>query len=418
MYRLSIKIFLNFIVVVMLLYAISTFASVATNQSFGLMTAGGEGGKIIKVTNLNNHGDGSLRWALSQKGMRIIVFEVGGIIDLAKEGIEINQSFVTVAGQTAPDPGITLIRGGIKVKTNDVIIQHLMIRPGDNNEARRSGWESDGIAVSGSDAYNVHIDHCSLTWAIDENLSASGPRDKGHAATSHDIAFTNNIIAEALDNSTHIKGRHSKGLLVHDYVQNVAVVSNLFAHNDRRNPYFKGNTTGIVVNNLLYNIGNAAVQVGYIDDEYVISGLTPVNPRISVVGNTLIYGNSSYSDLPLVAYQGDVFMQNNTVVNLMGKAMPQTHGSIKTLESAPVWPQGLEVIAELQVKAHVLQNVGARPWRRDAIDQRIIDSVIQGNGQIIDSQNEVGGYPKYAATYRFLPLPSGDTQEWLHSFDK
>lgn len=385
-------------------------------NGFGLDTLGGHGGRIIKVTNTNNDGVGSLRWALAQTGKRILVFEVGGVIDLAKQTLNIEEPFLTIAGETAPPPGITIIRGGIRITTNNVRIRHLMIRPGDNNEPPLSGWESDGISVSGPNAFNVHIDHCSLTWAIDENLSASGPRDKGHDFTSKRIAFSRSIIAEALDYSTHKKGKHSKGLLVHDFVQNVAVIGNLFAHNDRRNPYFKGHTSGVVVNNLMYNLGNTAVQLGYIADEYLETGFTPENPKVAVVGNKLIYGRDSYSDLPLIAYQGDAFTTDNIVSNLIAKSMPQRQGAVNKLASAPVWPDGLKPISAASVEEYVLKNVGARPWERDPIDKRIIMSVIDRKGKIIDSQNEVGGYPRYPTTHRKLTVPKHNVEEWLMRF--
>lgn len=197
-------------------YAVEAYAiSLVGVEGFGMDTLAGTQGKVIKVTNTNNSGEGSLRWALKQAGKRLVVFEVGGVIDLAKKKLLITEPFLTIAGETAPPPGITLIRGGITVRTNNVRISHLMVRPGDNNEAPLSGWESDGISVSGKNAYDVHIDHCSLTWAIDENLSASGPRDKGHDYTSKRITFSNSIIGEALDYATHKKGKHSKGLLIH-----------------------------------------------------------------------------------------------------------------------------------------------------------------------------------------------------------
>jgi len=385
-------------------------------SGFGIDTNAGQGGKIIKVTNTHSQGKGSLRWAVNQPGKRIVVFEVGGVINLQTKGIRITQPFLTIAGETAPFPGITLIRGGIRVASHDVRIRHLMIRPGDNNEAKRSGWESDGIAVSGKNAYNVHVDHCSLTWAVDENLSASGPRNKGHDFTSKNITFSNSIIAEALDDATHNKGKHSKGLLVHDYVQNVAVIGNLFAHNDRRNPYFKGHTSGVVVNNLMYNLGNTAVQLGYIDNEYQQYNIRPKNPRVAVVGNKLIYGQSSYSDLPLVAYQGDVFLKDNQVINLNNNPMPQQQGVINALASPPVWPQGFKAIPIDNLSATILTNVGARPWQRDLIDQRIVRSVKQNNGHIINSQAEVGGYPNYPTTYRKLVIPDKNITQWLARF--
>lgn len=397
-------------------YAIAI--NIDSAKGFGLDTRGGLDGTVLKVTSLASEGPGSLRWAVAQRGARIVVFEVGGIINLKGENITVLNPHLTIAGETAPSPGITLIRGGMRVQTHDVQVRHLMIRPGDNNQAKRSGWETDGISVSGPNAYRVVIDHCSISWAVDENVSASGPRDKGHAATSKQITFSNNIIAEALDYATHIKGKHSKGLLVHDYVQDVAVIGNLFAHNDRRNPYFKGHTNGVVVNNLFYNIGNAVVQLGYVTDEYNKANLSPAKPKVSIVGNILLYGRDSFSDLPLVGYQGDVFLQDNHSVNLDGKPMPLVYGDIRLMKSRGRWPKGLATLNASELKSHVLQTAGARPWDRDRVDLRIIASVIEGVGRIIDSQDDVGGYPNYMPTKRRLDPPDKDVEAWLKKFEK
>jgi len=162
-------------------------------------TPGGRGGKIIRVTNLKARGPGSFAAAVQMKGPRIIVFEVGGVIDLQKNSIAITEPFLTIAGQTAPSPGITFIRGGIDIQAHDVIVQHVCVRPGEAGAEKRSGWEVDGIATG---SYNIIVDHCSCTWATDENLSASGPRFDGKSVdewqknTSHRITFSNCIIAE------------------------------------------------------------------------------------------------------------------------------------------------------------------------------------------------------------------------------
>lgn len=385
---------------------------------FGMDTPGGAGGDVLTVTNTRSEGEGSLRWALQQPGKRIVVFEVGGVIDLGKNTLMIESPYLTVAGETAPSPGITIIRGGLSVKTHDVRIRHIAVRPGDNNEPSRSGWDPDGISVSGINAHDVHIDHCSLSWAVDENLSASGPRDKGYGYTSKRITFSHSIIAEGLDAATHKKGKHSKGLLVHDYVQEIAVIGNLFAHNDRRNPYFKGHTSGVVVNNLMYDIGNAAVEVGYVEDEYQQAHLVPKNPRLAVVGNRLIYGQSSYSDLSLVGYQGDIYLKDNQVINLLNSPMPQYQGNINLLENPPVWPAGLIPIPVSELEPHLLKTVGARPWDRDPIDQRIVDSVVNRTGKIIDSQEDVGGYPRYPDQFRKLAVPAQNVSDWLATFEQ
>ena len=140
-------------------------------------TPGGRGGRIIKVTTLAGSGPGSFREAVEAEGPRIVVFEVGGVVDLEKTGIRIRNPFLTIAGQTAPSPGVTFIKGDFSVSTHDVVIRHIRIRSGDAGAARKSGWEVDGLSTTG--ASNVIIDHCTFTWATDENLSTSGPRFDG-----------------------------------------------------------------------------------------------------------------------------------------------------------------------------------------------------------------------------------------------
>ena len=175
-------------------------------------TPGGRGGRILRVTTLAASGPGSLRAAIETRGPRIIVFEVGGVVDLARTTIDIREPYLTVAGQTAPSPGVTLIRGGIDIRTHDVVLRHIRIRPGADGDAKRSGWESDAISTIA--ARNVIVDHCSLSWAPDENLSASGPRFTGatpeawRAGTSRNISFSYNLLAEGLADSTHPKGEH------------------------------------------------------------------------------------------------------------------------------------------------------------------------------------------------------------------
>src|SRR6185295_19311850 len=106
---------------------------------------------------------------------------------------------------------------------------------GSAGEAHMSGWETDSLSTRGG-AHDVIVDHCSFTWATDENLSASGPRFSGDTpeqwrdGTSHRITYSNNLIAEGLANAGHAKGEHSKGSLIHDNVDGILIVGNLYAH--------------------------------------------------------------------------------------------------------------------------------------------------------------------------------------------
>jgi pectate lyase len=380
-------------------------------KGFGVDTPAGRGGHIIRVTNVDSEGPGSFREALETEGPRIIVFEVGGVIDLNKKAIAISEPFLTVAGQTAPSPGITIIRGGITITTHDVLIQHIRVRPGDAGQAKRSGWEPDGIATNA--AYNVVIDHCSVSWSVDENLSASGPRHEGSENTSRNITFSNSIVAEALNNSSHSKGAHSKGSLIHDCCSNIAIIGNLYAHNVARNPYFKALSTGVVVNNVIYNPGRRAVQVDWPPSEWKGQIVQPQNARISVVGNVMIHGVDTQKDLALVCPKGDVYLDDNMATDRDGAFMRLTSGRVNILKDKPVWPDDFKPLSADRVVDHIVNHVGARPQDRDAVDKRIIREFQQRKGRIIDSQEEVGGYQKVKMTRRELTIPKQNMEAWL-----
>ena len=382
-------------------------------SGFGLDTRAGNGGQVIRVTNLDAGGPGSLRAALEAEGPRIVVFEVGGVIDLNCKSLSIKKPFLTIAGQTAPSPGITIIRGPMYISTHDVLVQHIRVRPGDAGRPKRSGWEPDGISTSGGNAYNIVIDHCSISWAVDENLSASGARTEGPDATSHRITFSNCIIAEGLDSSSHKKGRHSNGSLIHDFCQDIAVIGNLYAHNVARNPYFKAHATGAIVNNVIYNPGGAAIQLNFPASEWRKAKMKPRNPRVSIVGNVLIHGRDTRKGLALVARKGDAYMEDNIALDREGKPAPLASGKITKLEEKPAWPKGLRAAPASSVVDHVLKHAGARPKDRDAVDKRIVQGVRDRTGQIIDSQDEVGGYPESKMTTRQLDVPDRDLAAWL-----
>lgn len=376
------------------------------------VTDGGEGGEIIKVTSLASSGPGTLREALSQSGPRIIVFEVAGIIDLAGDNLAIRDPHVTIAGQTAPSPGITIVRGGLAIGGHDVIVQHLRIRPGDLGEPVRSGRDID--AISTGSAYNIVVDHCSLSWATDENLSASGPRFTGETVedwrdgTSHNILYSHNIIAEGLALSTHAKGEHSKGSLIHDNVSDIVIYSNLYTSNYERSPLFKGGVQGAVISNLIYNPGQRAVQYNLQDLEW--GDVPPVLGRMDLINNAMRAGPSTVEGLPLLTIGGtgnlSVHMSGNLAHDRWGNDLPRfgryTSNPVSFIEAETPhfeWP-GLDLVPAGEVETYVLSNAGARPWDRDTDDVRVIADAAEGRGGIIDSQEEVGGYPDHEETRR------------------
>ena len=366
-------------------------------------TDGGRGGRILRVTNLNADGPGSFKWAAEQPGKRIVVFEVAGAIDLGLKVITIRQPDLTIAGQTAPSPGITLIRGGIDIATHDVIVQHIRLRVGRSGQPPFS-WESDGISTVG--AHDVIVDHCSLTWALDENLSASGPRFAGNTpeqwrqGASHNITFSNNIIAEGLANASHPKGEHSKGSLIHDNATGILIYRNLYAHNYERNPLLKGGVHAAVVNNLIFDPGAQAIHYNLMDLEWTGKPFQP--GELSAVGNVFRAGFSTLPDTTFLSIGGagdlDYYGRDNIAVGRTGEPRKMfgryttTSATIIQLKQPPVWPAGLQVLPANQVETYVLRNAGARPWDRDADDLRVTFDVAEGRGKIIDDENQVGGF--------------------------
>ena len=376
-------------------------------------TPGGRGGRIVRVTTLADDGPGSLREALEAEGPRIVVFAVGGVIDLNGHDIRVQTPFLTIAGQTAPEPGITLIRGGIGIRTHDVIVRHIRVRPGANGAAPRSGWEVDGLTTSGG--WNVIVDQCSFSWATDENLSASGPRFNGgdrveqwRQNTSRRITFSRNIVAEGLSHSSHAKGEHSKGTLIHDNATQVLIVGNLYAHDYERNQLFKGGAHAVTANNLIYDPGNRCMHYALNAEEWV--GHPWEVGQLSIVGNVTRGGPSTRADLPFLIVEGqgdlDLYAIDNPARHADGRPMQEVgiisdrDPKITRLERSPHWPSGFRARPSGEVEAWVFAEAGARPWARDAIDQRILQEVRDGTGRIIDDEREVGGYPTLTPTRR------------------
>ena len=374
-------------------------------QGFAAFTPGGRGGAVLRVTTLAATGPGTLREALLAKGPRQVVFEVGGVIDLGSHRIKVVEPFVTIHGATAPAPGITIIRGGIDLETHDVILQHIAVRPGEAGHAKQSGWEPDGLStVKGSQCI---VDHCSFSWAIDENLSASGPRFEGEtvddwrAHASHHITFSNNLIAEGLSHSTHAKGEHSKGSLLHDNGTYLSIIGNLYASNMERNPLCKGGVHAVIANNWIFNPGKHAIHYSLVPSEW--TGHEPVTGRLGIVGNVLEHGPNTPPGLTLfhIHYVSPVefYLQDNLAFDREHQPVALTDLDAPAPTTArPPWPEGFVPMPAAQVKEFVARNCGARPWDRDPIDARIIRDALQGIGKIIDSETEAEGSPVRPAT--------------------
>ena len=206
-------------------------------EGYGKYTAGGRGGKVYEVTNLNDFGKGSLRAAVEAEGSRTVVFRVSGTIDL-KSNLTIRNPYITIAGQTAPGDGICIKRYPLSIGADEVIIRYIRVRLGDE-----SGVDAD--AISSRYNKNLIIDHVSASWSVDETMSIYH---------NENVTVQWCLIAESLYQSNHIKGHHGFGGI---WGSNYSTYHhNLLAHHSSRNPRFAsgcGNTD--YRNNVLYNWG-------------------------------------------------------------------------------------------------------------------------------------------------------------------
>ncbi|ESP86979.1 pectate lyase family protein [Candidatus Halobonum tyrrellensis] len=322
--------------------------------------------------------------AVNRSGPRVVVFETSGTVDLGAERLTIEEDGLYLAGQTAPSPGVTLIRGGVWVDANDCLLRHVRVRPGDAGQ--EEGWIPDGIRTADGTENNV-IDHCSITWAVDENGSPG--------YDSVDTTYSNCIMAEGLADSTHPKGTHSYGTLVGDGSTGVALLGNVWAHNIGRNPRLKAETASAVVNNVMYHYDEAT----NVDDSTVASIVANSYLRVDD-GDYNIEGGSAE------AYIAD---------NVTDPETPMVGPDLIQVDEPPVWPEGLEPLSAEAAEDHALAYAGARPADRTANDRRVISDVRTFGGEWIDSQEAVGGYPDLAVNTRSLDVPESGLAEWLES---
>lgn len=370
-------------------------------------TKGGSGGQLIRVTTLAADGPGSLKAAIETAGPRTVVFEVGGVIDMNGGSLDIREPYLTLAGQTAPSPGITVIKAETVIRTHDVIIQHLRFRPGEFGRPKKGGGDQDGLSTVGG-AHDVIVDHCSFSWGTDENLSASGPRFSGatpedwRRGTSHRITYSHNLIYEGLSNSVHAKGEHSKGSLIHDNTSGVLLYGNVYISNRERNALFKGGAQGAMVNNLIFNPGRFAVHYNLWPQEW--TGKAWQSGRLSLVGNLMRHGPSTEPGTAFLTQRGsghlELYLADNVAVDREGRAVPQIRDAgdaqaSRTLLDRPDLPAGLRIRPAAGLAGELVGIVGARPWDRDALDRHVLAEMAAGRGRIIDSERENAlGYPE------------------------
>ena len=358
-----------------------------TAEGFGACTPGGRGGAVIYVATLEDYlpGEeepiaGSLRAAVDTPGPRIILFRVGGTIVL-KTDLWITKPYVTIAGQTAPGGGICIRDYQVVIGTHDVVLRHLRFRSGD---VTRKEQMSIGI-FGGHDSI---IDHCSLTWAIDEVMSSFG--------TVHNLTVQWSIVSEGLSHSHHPKGEHSKGSILNGD-GGISIHHSIYAHNSARNP----RVDTVVLdwrNNVLYDWGYRAgyTREGPTYVNYVGNYLKP-GPSTRTSACTNIFGPGDdmariyFSDNVLVGFPEET-QDNTLLIRVPEGHEPDTFRPVVTVSEPFPCPPVATQDPETALR-RVLAECGATLPKRDSADARSMEEIRTGTGRIIDSQAEVGGWP-------------------------
>ncbi len=327
--------------------------------------------------------------ALNVAGPRLVVFETSGTVDLAGRDLVVATDNLYLAGQSAPSPGITLIRGRLTIDANDCVVQHIRVRLGDNGiEEPTEEWALDAINTADETENNV-IDHVSASWSVDEVLSV------GYDTTNTTVS--NCLIAEALHDSVHPKGSHGYGSLIGNGATNVALLGNVWSQNTDRHPRLKTGTDSVVVNNLVHN---------YDDGTWLDPDTTA-----TIEGNVYLDPRSDSANV--FAEDGVETAIAHLADNYTNGDVPMVDSNVTTVNERPLWPDGLERIAVERTITHNLSNAGARAADRTDHDRRIIENVRRGVDSYIDSQAAVGGYPTLAENTQSVAVPDNATRVWL-----
>ncbi|RUT68319.1 T9SS C-terminal target domain-containing protein [Flavobacterium cupreum] len=374
-------------------------------EGYGRFAVGGRGGKVIEVTNLNDDGPGSLRDAVNQEiGPRTIVFNVSGNIKLASR-LVVNQPYVTIAGQTAPGEGITISRAPIGLTGNDGIVRFLKVRIG-------GGTTYDGMGLTGAN-YSI-IDHCSISWTIDESFSSRG---------AHHITLQRTLISEALNVAGHDKYEAGK---MHGYAATIggdigSFHHNLLAHNYGRNWSIGGGLNGDgyysgkvdITNNVVYNWGHrttdgGANEVNFVNNFYKPGASTGIFVALNAQHEGVGKGMQRYyfNGNVMPGYFDEASQEKGRKMTISNKEIV----NYETFVDKPFFESFVETQSAKAAYKNVLSDVGANQPFFDKHDHRIVDETLKGTfsfkgsksglGGMIDNESDAGGWPDFATESR------------------
>lgn len=408
-------------------------------EGFGRYVTGGRGGAVYHVTNLNDSGEGSLRWAIGQNGTRTIVFDISGTIRL-KSSLNIKGGNLTIAGQTAPGDGICVADYPVSIQANNVIIRYMRFRLGNRHvtENGADGW--DGLGAM--DQQDIIVDHCSVSWSIDECLSVYGVKnatvqwcissqslqDAGHSKGSHGyggnwggsgITYHHNLMAHHESRMPRLGPRYTTQL-----DERMDMRNNVF-YNWAGNGCYGGEAMNVNIVNNYYKPGPGTAQIsstkqrriagiGIRTTQYV-TNYTAYKPTEHVWGKFYVSGNvnSKFADVTGDNWTYGIYNQisNSSNDDLYTEVTKDTIKLDKPIGFVRVTthPAG-------EAYRRVLSYAGCSKVR-DAVDQLIVSDTQNGKATytgagnhlgIIDSQED--NRPSDAASdWNAWPTLAGDT---------
>jgi hypothetical protein len=374
-------------------------------EGYGRFAIGGRGGRVIKVTNLNDSGPGSLRAAVEAEGPRTVVFDVSGRI-VVESKLIMRDPYLTVAGQTAPGKGICISNYNFGMLGNhDCIIRFMRVRPGNT-----AGVTLDGMGLASCD--HSIIDHCSISWTQDESFSSRGAKN---------ITLQRTLISEALNIAGHKKYEKGKQ---HGFAASVSgdigsLHHNLLAHCAGRNWSLAGGLDKAtrhagrldIRNNVVYNWGHrttdgGAKEVNFVNNYYKPGASTKVfhvlmaqREAVQAFGPQMYYADGNVMEGKFTADEkhAGVFEQRG-------------EPSENWLVDEPFYESFVTTTSAEAAFKDVLSDVGCNKPMLDEHDSRVIDETLHGEARykgsvsglagLPDTQEDVGGWDNYGTDQR------------------
>lgn len=373
-------------------------------EGFGRYATGGRSGKVYHVTTLEDGmQEGTLRHALMQKEVRTVVFDVAGTIFL-NSNLRVSNGDLTIAGQTAPGQGICIARHAVTINADNVIVRYLRFRVG--NEG---GGEPDGLCCM--DSRNVIIDHCSISWSVDETCSVYG---------GENLTLQWCLVSESLRTAGHTKGRHGYGAIWGG--ARASFHHNLLAHHESRAPRL-GPRPGTqdreymdMRNNVIYNwagngcYGGEGMKVNIVNNYYKPGPATPkskpISYRIAAIGvrtTRYCYREDGTPNVwqPMEHVWGRFYVDGNVIEGSPNVSRDNwTKGIYEQIDNAtcdntfteqvkkemrlsvPLETDVVTTHSAEEAYRLVLEDAGCSKWR-DIIDERIISETRNGTATYV-----------------------------------